>query len=161
MNPVQVVFTPMEPPQALDRIQFEQDGSVRVGQSGRPLEFSFSYQGLQFGANTRRIDSGMILQVAADVAPDPYTVEGVALRRAVHAVIEASQFLSYSRLVVTKQKRIFCIGKTSVTTPSTPTDILSGAVEIMLEIRPYLDMLAEIMPNWPRQSSAPAESAAG
>jgi len=83
------------------------------------------------------------------------------LRRAVHAVIEASQFLSYSRLVVTKQKRICCIGKTSVATPSTPTEIISGAVEIMLEIRPYLDMLAEIMPNWPRQSSNPAESAAG
>jgi hypothetical protein len=146
----------MEPLQALDRIQFEQDGSVRVGQAGRPLEFSFAYQGLRFGASTRQIDVGTILQVAADVAPDPYSVEGATLRRSVHAVIEASQFLSYSRLVVTRQKRIFCIGKSIVTAPSSPTDLLSGTVEIMLEIKPYLDMLAEILPNWPRNGSAPA-----
>lgn len=152
MNPVQALFTPMEPPQALDRIQFEQDGSIRVGQAGRPLEFSFGYLGLQFGASTRRIDSGTILQVAADVAPAPYSVEGATLRRSVHAVIEASQFLLCSRLVVTRQKRIYCIGKASVSTPSTPTDLLSGAVEIVLEIKPYLDMLAEILPTWPRNS---------
>ena len=158
VNPVQVLYTPMEPPQALDRIQFERDGSVRMGQGGRPVEFSFAYQGLRFGASTRQIDSGTILQVAADVAPDPYSVEGAALRRSVHAVIEASQHLACSRLVVTKQKRIFCIGKAAMPDHSAPKDLLSGAVEIVLEIKPYLDMLAEIMPNWPRQTSENDES---
>ncbi|HVJ42628.1 MAG TPA: hypothetical protein VM639_14080 [Dongiaceae bacterium] len=140
----------MEPPQALDRIQFEQDGSVRVGERGRPLEFSFGFQGLRFGANTRQIDSGTILQVAADIAADPYSVEGATLRRSVHAVIDASQALPYSRLVITKQKRIFCIGKAALPTPAAPKDLLSGAVEILLDIKPYLEMLAEILPNWPR-----------
>jgi hypothetical protein len=65
-------------------------------------------------------------------------------------VIEASQFLLCSRLVVTRQKRIYCIGKAMISSPSTPTDLLSGAVEIVLEIKPYLDMLAEILPTWPR-----------
>jgi hypothetical protein len=142
----------MEPPEALDRIQFEQDGSVSVGHAGRPVEFSFGYQGLRFSANTRRIDSGTILQVAADVAPDPYSVEGATLRRSVHAIIDASQFLSNCRLIITKQKRICCIGKAQILQPSAPTDLLSGAVEIILEVKPYLDMLAEILPNWPRQS---------
>lgn len=113
------------------------------------MEFSFAYIGLRFGANTRKIDSGTILQVAADIGPDPYSVEGADLRRAVHAIIEESQHLPYSRLVITKQKRIFCIGKASVNTPSAPVDLISAAVEIMLDIKPYLDMLAEILPGWP------------
>jgi hypothetical protein len=152
LNPLQVVAAPMEPPQALNRIQFEQDGSVRMGQSGRPLEFSFAYLGLRFGASTRQVDSGTILQVAADVAPDPYSVEGASLRRAVHAVIDASHDLSNCRLVVTKQKRIYCIGKATVPQSATPAEVISGAVEIVLEIKPYLDMLAEILPNWPRHA---------
>ncbi|HEX9448912.1 MAG TPA: hypothetical protein VF920_13065 [Dongiaceae bacterium] len=123
---------------------------MRVGQLGKPLEFSFAYQGLRFGANTRRVDSGTILQVAADVAPDPYSVEGASLRRAVHAIIDASHALSNCRLVVTRQKRIFCIGKAAVPESSMPKDVISGAVEIVLEIKPYLDMLAEILPAWPR-----------
>jgi len=150
LNPVQVLYAPMEPPQALDRIQFEQDGSVRVGEYGRPVEFSFAFQGLQFGASTRLVDSGTILQVAADIAPDPYSVEGAALRRSVHAIIDASQALSYSRLVITRQKRIYCIGKAAISTPAAPRDLLSAAVEILLEIKPYLEMLGEILPTWPR-----------
>jgi hypothetical protein len=148
----------MEPPQALDRIHFEQDGSVRVGQAGRPLEFSFAYLGLRFGASTRMVDSGTILQVAADVAPDPYSVEGASLRRAVHAIIDASHELNNCRLVVTKQKRIFCIGKATVPQSSAPVDVISGAVEIVLEIKPYLDMLAEILPNWPRHVGRSGEA---
>lgn len=152
MNPVQVVFAPMEPPQALDRIQFEQDGSVRVGEHGRPMEFSFAFQGLRFGASTRQIDSGTILQVAADIAPDPYSVEGAALRRSVHAIIDASQVLNSTRLVITKQKRIYCIGKAAIATPAAPRDLLSATVEILLEIKPYLEMLGEILPSWPNRA---------
>jgi hypothetical protein len=160
LNPLMAVFEPMEPPQALDHIQFEQDGTVRVGQNGKPLEFSFGYLGLRFGANTRNIDTGTILQVAADIAPDPYSVEGADLRRAVHAIIEESQHLNYSRLVITKQKRIFCIGKASVNTPAAPVDLISAAVEIMLDVKPYLDMLAEILPSWPSGSGNPTAIAA-
>jgi hypothetical protein len=136
----------------LNRIQFEQDGSVRVGDRGRPVEFSFAFQGLHFGASTRQIDSGTILQVAADIAPDPYSVEGASLRRSVHAVIEASQYLVSSRLVITRQKRIFCIGKAAISTPAAPRDLISAAVEILLEIKPYLEMLGEILPTWPSRA---------
>lgn len=146
-----VILPPMKP-DALDHIQFAQDGSIRIGRPGKPLEFAFGYQGLKFGASTRPIEGGAILQLAADIAPDPYTVEGVTLRRSVHAVIEASQYLTCSRLVVTRQKRIFCIGKAAVASPGAPADLLSGAVEILLEIKPYLDMLAELLPTWPREA---------
>jgi hypothetical protein len=144
-----VVLPPMTP-EALDHIQFAQDGSIRIGRPGKPIEFAFGYQGLRFGASTRLVEGGTILQVAADIAPDPYTVEGITLRRSVHAVIEASQQLVCSRLIVTRQKRIFCIGKATIASPSAPVELLSGAIEIVLEIKPYLDMLAEILPHWPR-----------
>ncbi len=144
------VALPPTTPEALDHIQFAQDGSVRIGRPGKSIEFAFGYQGLRFGASTRLVEGGTILQVAADIAPDPYTVEGITLRRAVHAVIDASQQLSSSRLIVTRQKRIFCIGKASISSPSTPVDLLSSAIEILLEIKPYLDLLAEVLPSWPR-----------
>jgi hypothetical protein len=98
------------------------------------------------------VEGGSILQVAADIGPDPYTVEGITLRKSVHAVIEASQHLICSRLIVSRQRRIFCIGKASVTSPTAPVELLSGAIEIVLEIKPYLDMLAEVLPNWPRDT---------
>jgi hypothetical protein len=144
------VALPLMKPDGLDHIQFTQDGAVRIGRPGKSLEFAFGYQGLRFGANTRLIEGGAILQLAADIAPDPYTVEGITLRRSVHAVIEATHHLISSRLIVSRQRRIVCIGKAGVNSPTAPVDLLSGAIEILLEIKPYLDMLAEILPNWPR-----------
>jgi hypothetical protein len=144
-------FPPMTP-DSLEHIEFAQDGSVRLGRHGKPIEFSFVYQGLRFNAGTRMVEGGAILQVAADIGPDPYTVEGITLRKSVHAVIEASQQLICSRLIVSRQRRIFCIGKAAVASPSAPIELLSGAIEIILEIKPYLDMLAELMPSWPRET---------
>ncbi|MDY0882695.1 hypothetical protein ACFPL7_07025 [Dongia soli] len=147
-----VSFPPMTP-NSLDHIHFAQDGSVRIGRSGKPIEFSFIYQGLCFNAGTRMVEGGAILQVAADIGPDPYTVEGITLRKSVHAVIEATQQLICSRLIVSRQRRIFCIGKASVASPTAPVELLSGAIEIVLEIKPYLDMLAEVLPHWPRATT--------
>ena len=144
-------FPPMTP-DSLDHIHFDQDGSVRIGRPGKPIEFSFIYQGLRFNASTRMVEGGAILQVAADIGPDPYTVEGITLRKSVHAVIDATQQLICSRLIVSRQRRIFCIGKASVSSPTAPVELLSGAIEIVLEIKPYLDMLAEVLPHWPRDT---------
>lgn len=133
-------------PPEVDNLRINPDGTVRLGRAGEVVEFSFTYLDRRFTASTRVTQGGPILQISADIAPCPYSAEGIEARRAAIAVISASQALPHARLVITKAKQICCIGKMSVKQPWTPVDLISAATRIMLEIRPYLQALLEVLP---------------
>jgi hypothetical protein len=136
-------------PGDIKNLQIADDGSVQLGRGGELVEFGFRVMNVPFTASTRHFDSGPMLQVSGKVASLPYSVESVPARHNALAIIEASKKLSFSRLVLTKDKFIYCIGRTPVHYPWSPTDLISAGADIVLEIQPYLRLLAEILPAWP------------
>lgn len=123
-----------------------------MGGSGGLVEFHFRYMDVPFSANTRRIQSGPIVQISGEVAPLPYSAEGIAIRRSTMAIIGASQELGHTRLAISKYKTILCVGKAPIEEPWGPVDLIAAAANIVLEVRPYLQMLAEILPAWPART---------
>lgn len=144
-------------PTELSELEFLSDGAVALKNGKGHVEFSFNVYGLNFFCNTRLIEGGPILQIAADIGSDPYTAEGAYLRDNAHAVIRASQDAPACRLMVSRQKRIYCVGRARLAEPWTPTALLTAAASLILEVRPYLLVLRETLPKWP-QASAPASS---
>jgi len=143
-------LTPDEP-----RLRISADGSLQIGRKDGQIEFAFHYLGLTFEANTRPTASGTVVQVAAEIAPLPYSAEGVATRRAVIAIIDASQVMSEVRLVVSKHRRIYCIGKAALPTHWEPLDVIAAATRLVLEVKPYLVMLQEALPSRPTTGQSP------
>jgi len=143
------------PPAAaeLNEVDVLADGSVALKQERANVEFTFRACGLPFSATTRPTESGPVLEIAANVTSDPYSAEGIEMREAVHAVIRASQMSSHCRLMVSKQKRIYCVGRTRLGESWTPTVLLTAAVELILEARPYLMVLRDIVPNWSKPAA--------
>jgi len=144
-------------PDELSELDFLADGTVALKNGTGNVEFSFNAYGLNFSCNTRLIEAGPILQIAANIGCDPYTAEGVDLRDSAHAVIRASQDAPACRLMVSRQKRIYCVGRAHLTEPWTPTALLAAAAALILEVRPYLMVLRDILPKWP-QANAEARS---
>ena len=144
-------------PDELSALDFLADGTVALKNGSGHVEFSFHAYGLNFSCNTRLIETGPILQIAADIGCDPYTAEGVHLRDSAHAIIRASQDAPACRLMVSRQKRIYCVGRARLAEPWTPTALLTAAASLILEVRPYLMVLRDILPKWPR-ASEPASS---
>lgn len=141
-------------PDELSELDFLADGTVALSNSKTNVEFSFQAYGLTFTANTRLIESGPVLQISADIGSDPYTAEGVELRDCAHAVIRASQGVPACRLMVSRQKRIYCVGRAHVTEPWTPASLIAAAAGLLLEVRPYLLTLRDILPRWPQAGAA-------
>lgn len=141
-------FTHPSAPVALNEVDVLEDGSVALGRQQADVQFAFQACGLPFSATTRRTESGPVLQIAADVGGDPYSAEGTELREAVHAIIRSSQTSPSCRLMVSKQKRIYCVGKGQLSESWTPTVLLTVAAELILEARPYLMVLRDFMPRW-------------
>ena len=132
------------------RLRINADGTLQIGRKDGQIEFSFHFQGVTFDANTRPTATGTVVQVAAEIAPLPYSAEGVATRRAVVAIIEASQAMPEARLVVSKSRWIYCIGKAGLPGHWEPQDVITAATRLVLEVKPYLVMLQEALPSRPR-----------
>jgi hypothetical protein len=56
--------------------------------------------------------------------------------------------------MVSRQKRIYCVGRARLAEPWTPAALLTAAAGLILEARPYLMVLRDILPKWPRAASA-------
>lgn len=138
-------------PAGVDQLHFDAAGAVRIGRGGGLVEFGFRFMDVPFTAITRQIQSGPILQIAGEIAPLPYSAEGLVVRRSAIAIIDASQELRHTRLAVSKQKTILCVGRAPVVEPWTPVDLIAAATSVLLEVKPYLQILAEILPTWPKQ----------
>jgi hypothetical protein len=134
------------------RLRVNADGSLQIGGKDGQIEFAFNFLGITFEANTRPTAHGTVVQVAAEIAPLPYSAEGVATRRAVVAIIDASQVLPEARLVVSRQRWIYCIGKAGLPADWEPQDVITAATRLVLEVKPYLVVLQEALP--PRPSKA-------
>jgi hypothetical protein len=100
------------------------------------------------------VQSGPIVQISGEIAPLPYSAEGQVMRRSVMAIIEASQELLYARLAISKHKTILCVGKAPFVLPATPVDLISAAASVLVEVKPFLQILAEILPTWPKAPAA-------
>ena len=129
------------------RLRIKDDGSLQIGRRDGQIEFAFHFLGLTFEANTRPTAAGTVVQIAAEIAPLPYSAEGVATRRAAVAIIEASQVLPEARLVISKHRWIYCIGKGALPTNWEPQDVIASATRLVLEVKPYLTMLQEALPS--------------
>ena len=134
-------------PPAVDSLRINTDDTVRLGRAGEVVEFGFTYLDRQFTASTRVARSGPIPQISANIAPAPYSAEGIGTRRAAIAIVSARQVLAHARLVIAKTKRICCIGKMTVNQPWTPVDPIAAVTRIMLEIQPYLQAPLEVLPT--------------
>jgi hypothetical protein len=147
------VFSRPPAPAELNELDVLADGSIALSQDRANVEFSFKACGLPFSAATRLIESGPVIQIAANVGGDPYSVEGVEMREAVHAVIRSSHMSPSCRLMVSKQKRIYCVGRARLSESWTPTALLTATAELILEARPYLMVLRDILPRWAKPAT--------
>lgn len=147
------VFSRPSAPAEMNEVDVLDDGSVVLNRERANVTFGFRACGLPFSAETRLTDSGPVLQIAADIGGDPYSAEGVDMREAVHAVIRSSHASPSCRLMVSKQKRIYCVGKAHLNESWTPTALLTAAAELVLEARPFLMVLRDIMPRWAKPAA--------
>lgn len=126
------------------------DGSLEIGKPGGQIEFSFTFMGRKFEANTRPTGAGMVLQLSAEIGPVPYSAEGGGIRSAVFAVIDASQLMDGARLVIGQQHRwIYCIGKAMLKNGWTRNDVICASARLAVTAKPYLQMLADTLPKRP------------
>lgn len=135
-------FPPDEP-----RLRFKEDGTLQIGREEGQIEFAFTSVGYKFQANTRITGNGALLQLSAAIGPLPFSAEGLGVRRATLAIIDASQLMNEARLFVSKHRWIYCVGKASLGEGFQPREAIVASTRLLLEVKPYLTMLRDVLPQ--------------
>lgn len=133
-------------PLEFNTIVVRDDGSLEQYRPGRPVEFRFAYGGTAFAARTQSADDRPILHLSGEVGPVPYSAESIPVRRAAHALLRASWSLPHSRLIARPDARIQAVGRMPLPAPLTPGALITAATAMVLDLKPYIELLAELLP---------------
>jgi hypothetical protein len=147
--------TPTALPQAIDVLTGQPvpfplkalvvDASGRIARrETSDVVFSFSVVGTEFRACARSSTDGVQLAVEADLALLPFSAESPAARRALQRLAAESR-LAQGRLVVVDHRQLALSTRLDVPAPAAPVDVIAGLVAMVLELRPYLTRIAELL----------------
>jgi len=133
------------------------EDAYKLGTSLAPVEFAFTYVGVRFACRSELIDSdAAVLRLAGDVGPLPFSAESRRGRAAIQAIVdEAGNTLG--PLFKLTRGRIMVGGDRPLAAPITAAVLVTAVASFMLPIRPYLDILAEVV-RPPMQPAKPGES---
>ena len=117
------------------------DGHIRHSSEYRPLHFRFSACGVDFEADLASKTAP--LRLRANLGKLPYSAESPDGRRLARTVMAATDRLRRGHILLSPEQDIVLEGELNPPSPRTPVAVIATAVTLILEFKPYLDMLAE------------------
>lgn len=126
-------------PLEVGAVEMDADGSLRPRISDHPVAFSFSYYGLNFEA---RLPMGedTKLHLTADLGVIPFSVENAFGRKTARSIIRGAK-LPNGQLTVDAQSRVHLHMAGTPETPRTPVNVLSTVAALLMEAKPYMELL--------------------
>jgi hypothetical protein len=131
-------------PKEIPAVSLDPEGRL-TQRSPDEFRFSFAFLGAEF---VGRIDgdwSAPSLCVTAELGPVPYTVESASRRRDVLTLIRAATVLTHARFRISSDRQIRAAGAIRVSTPVSHARLLAALVEILLELKPHLLALRDLL----------------
>lgn len=140
--------TPLE----VGEIEVDEHGTVHPRLSSEPVSFRFSYYGLIFDAIMPMEDEGK-LHLTTSLGVVPFSMENAFGRKAAQSIIRRAN-MPHGRLVVDMQSRVHLEMTGYPEKPRTPVNVLSTVASLLMEAKPYLELL-EVSLSRRRKSSRP------
>ena len=108
------------------------------------LRFRFCFREVPFEARAERRQTRPILSLTGDLGTLPFSIENPARRRRLRKVLAAAKLFSGLRWEVTPAQTIRAKGEIDLGTALTPTAIIAGTATLLLQSRPYIDLITTV-----------------
>ena len=123
------------------------DGQGRLARKadGTRLEFTFEFLGFLFAVRTESNDHSGHMRFHADLGNLPYSAESSGKRADALAIVAAAGRALGGRVQTTREQRILLFEEMRFEEPLTPVVLMSSAVRLLLEVQPFLELLAQVV----------------
>lgn len=145
----------LAPLQAGD-IQIDDDGRVRPRSDDGPIRFGFAYRGVNYQAELTT-DPTARVSLTADLGKLPYSAELGPGRRLARRIVEASAGLPRGRIHLSAAQDLCLKAELQPPPPLTPASIMATVGALLLDFKPYLDLLGRALEPPPRRAPIPPE----
>lgn len=131
-------------PLDLGDFQLDDEGRLSPRADGSPIVFGFSYRGVDFIA---KVAAGAAPKVylSAELGKLPYRATPGVCRERTKRVAEATAALPRGRINISADQDMQLSAETAAPVPLTPGSLMSALVALLLDFKPYIDLLHEVM----------------
>lgn len=109
------------------------------------ITFSFDCQGATFTATARRVDKRVVVTVVSDLGPLPFSAESALARRAIQDFVLACSASTEPRLIINENQMIRIESSFELLQPVSPITMLTMVTKLLLELKPWLTRLGELI----------------
>lgn len=130
-----------------------EDGHIQHGREDSPLHFRFTACGLDFEADLAGKDAP--LRLTAHLGKLPYTAQSPDGRRLARSVLAATDRLRRGQILLTENQDMILQGELTPPSPRTAVNVIATATALILDFKPYIDLMAEALNLYPQRPSEP------
>ncbi len=131
-------------PLRLGEIQLDAQGRIRTRAQDGPLRFGFAYRGVEYGAEVET-GSEPRIRLSAELGKLPYSVEIGGGRRLIRRIITASACSPRGRIGLSEADDMRLEMESTPPLPLTPVSLMATLTALLLDFRPYLDILGSVL----------------
>ena len=125
-------------------LEVDKDGRLRPRDGDKPLRFRFEFAGALFEVVVTTGEAPLV-QVTGELGLLPYTIESPAARRWALRVIAASSQMRRGRLELDPSYAIRLRAAAPPPAQRNPVTILSTVTALLLDFKPWLELLSEVL----------------
>jgi hypothetical protein len=128
-------------PLEIGSVALGEDGHIRRADEDRPLQFRFFACGIAFEAELA--SKAAPLRLRANLGKLPFSAESPDGRRLARSVMAATDRLRRGHILLSPEHDMVLEGELNPPSPRTPVAVIATVVALILDFKPYLDLLAE------------------
>jgi hypothetical protein len=117
------------------------DGHIRHADEDRPLFFRFTACGIEFEGDLASRTAP--LRLRANLGKLPFSAESPDGRQLARTVMAATDRLRRGHILLSAEQDMVLEGELNPPSPRTPVAVIATAVALILDFKPYLDLLGE------------------
>jgi len=124
-------------------LEIGEDGTVRRRPPG-PSICAFEYRGAPFQALIVAGDEARV-RLTANLGKMPFSAESPIARRLIAQLIAGAERLPRGRIALGPGNEIVLETEEAPPAPRTPVSVMATIIALLLDIKPYLELLAELL----------------
>ena len=133
-------------PIEISSVSVSAEGMIEERGEDNPVTFRFAFLGHRFSGQAFATDAGARLVIGADLLPLPYSIESRERRQRALALLQATRLLPHTRLMTGANMSVRAVGELPVERPLTAGRLIGAVTVLLLELLPYLALVAEFLP---------------
>ncbi len=131
-------------PLRVGEIQLDAQGRIRPCAHDGPLRFGFAYRGVEYGAEVET-GSEPRVRLSAELGKLPYSMKIGDGRRLIRRIILASACSPRGRIGLSEAEDMRLEVESTPPLPFTPVSLIATLAALLLDFRPYLDLLGWLL----------------